>query len=86
MFPISNALDVCGMGAKSPGVHSAEVHASGIHPQGIRGGSVLFHVLEKQEAELEEVTWGFGYEFILGKLPPGSASRTGTSRGSMCPT
>nr|CAI9691418.1 unnamed protein product [Rangifer tarandus platyrhynchus] len=29
---------------------------------GIRGGSVLFHVIKKQEAEPEEVSWGFGPE------------------------
>ena len=30
--------------------------------QGIQGGSVLFHVTKKQEAEPEEVSWGFGSE------------------------
>ena len=30
--------------------------------QGIQGGSVLFHVTKKQEADPEEVSWGFGSE------------------------
>ena len=29
---------------------------------GIRGGSVLFHVTRKQNADPEEVSWGFGPE------------------------
>ncbi|XDB49072.1 hypothetical protein AB1E18_002655 [Capra hircus] len=29
---------------------------------GIRGGSVLFHMIKKQEAEPEEVSWAFGPE------------------------
>ena len=29
---------------------------------GIQGGSLLFHVIKKQEADPEEVLWGFGPE------------------------
>ncbi|KAB0386008.1 hypothetical protein FD755_000964, partial [Muntiacus reevesi] len=48
---------------RSSGAHSSEVQDSGFVPlKGIRGGSVLFHVIKKQEAEPEEVSWGFGPE------------------------
>uniref|UniRef100_A0A8D1HFS8 Ig-like domain-containing protein n=1 Tax=Sus scrofa TaxID=9823 RepID=A0A8D1HFS8_PIG len=44
--------------------------------QGIRGGSVLFPLQKKQDAELEEVTWGFGpaseYRVLL-RVRPGEA-------------
>uniref|UniRef100_A0A8D1XTV8 Ig-like domain-containing protein n=2 Tax=Sus scrofa TaxID=9823 RepID=A0A8D1XTV8_PIG len=44
--------------------------------QGIRGGSVLFPLHKKQDAELEEVTWGFGpgseYRVLL-RVRPGEA-------------
>lgn len=54
MFPVPNALGVFSIVAKSSGVH--------IPLQGIRGGFVLIHVIKKQEAEPEEVSWGFGSE------------------------
>ncbi|XP_070323647.1 SLAM family member 8-like isoform X2 [Odocoileus virginianus] len=61
---ISLFLSICSTGAKSPGAHGFEIQDSGVHVplQGIRGGSVLFHVIKKQEAEPEEVSWGFGPE------------------------
>ena len=50
--------------AHNPGPHGSEAQDSGAHVplQGIRGGSVLFHVTKKQEADPEEVSWGFGPE------------------------
>ena len=54
MFPVPNALGVFSIVAKSSGAH--------IPLQGIRGGFVLIHVIKKQEAEPEEVSWGFGSE------------------------
>ncbi|XP_060976478.1 SLAM family member 5-like isoform X2 [Dama dama] len=59
---ISLLLSICSTGAKSPGARGSEIQDSGAHVplQGIRGGSVLFHVIKKQEAEPEEVSWGFG--------------------------
>ena len=54
MFPVPNALGVFSIVAKSSGAH--------IPLQGIRGGFVLIHVIKKQEAEPEEVSWGFGPE------------------------
>ena len=65
IFPLSNPLGICSTGAKSPGARSAGLQDSGAHDpplQGIQGGSVLFHVVKKQEAEPEEVSWGFGPE------------------------
>ncbi|XDB49069.1 hypothetical protein AB1E18_002652 [Capra hircus] len=47
-------LSVFSIVAKSSGAH--------IPLQGIRGGFVLIHVIKKQEAEPEEVSWGFGSE------------------------
>ncbi|KAI4579512.1 hypothetical protein MJT46_000880 [Ovis ammon polii x Ovis aries] len=46
------------------GVFSIVAKSSGVHIplQGIRGGFVLIHVIKKQEAEPEEVSWGFGSE------------------------
>ncbi|XDB49076.1 hypothetical protein AB1E18_002659 [Capra hircus] len=50
-------------GARSSGACSSEVQDSGFVPlQGIRGGSVLIHVIKKQEAEPEEVSWAFAPE------------------------
>ncbi|KAI4590446.1 hypothetical protein MJG53_001495 [Ovis ammon polii x Ovis aries] len=53
---------ICSTGAKSPGACDSGVQESGAHVplQGIRGGSVLFHVTKKQEAEPEKVSWAFG--------------------------
>ncbi|XP_022415073.2 uncharacterized protein LOC111167012 [Delphinapterus leucas] len=54
-------------GACCPGVKSSGTHGSGVQDSGahvplhrVRGGSVSFNVTRKQEAHLEEVTWGFG--------------------------
>ncbi|KAI4548841.1 hypothetical protein MG293_001171 [Ovis ammon polii] len=57
-------LSVCCTGVKSSVAPDPGVQDSGVHIplQGIRGGSVLFHVPKKQEAEPEEVSWGFGPE------------------------
>ncbi|XP_013831805.2 PREDICTED: CXADR-like membrane protein isoform X1 [Capra hircus] len=57
-------LSVCCTGVKSSVAPDPGVQDSGVHVplQGIRGGSVLFHVPKKQEAEPEEVSWGFGPE------------------------
>ncbi|XP_060976463.1 T-lymphocyte surface antigen Ly-9-like isoform X3 [Dama dama] len=59
---ISLFLSICSTGTKNPGARGSEIQDSGAHVplQGIRGGSVLFHVIKKQEAEPEEVSWGFG--------------------------
>ena len=54
MFPVPNALGVFSIVAKSSGAH--------IPLQGIRGGFVLIHVIKKQEAEPEEVSWAFAPE------------------------
>ena len=64
IFSVSNPLGFCNTGAKSPGARGSGVQDSGAHVplQGIRGGSVLFHVIKKQKAEPEEVSWGFGPE------------------------
>lgn len=61
-FPVSNALGVCCPGVKSSGTHGSGVQDSGAHVplHRVRGGSVSFNVTRKQEAHLEEVTWGFG--------------------------
>ena len=61
-FPVSNVLGVCSTGVKSSGTHGSGVQDSGarVPLHRVRGGSVLFHVIRKQEANLEEVTWGFG--------------------------
>ncbi|KAM9110446.1 SLAM family member 9-like isoform 2-T4 [Megaptera novaeangliae] len=55
-------LSICCTGVKSSGTHGSGVQDSGahVHLHRVRGGSVLFHVIRKQEANLEEVTWGFG--------------------------
>ena len=60
----TSALGVCCTGVKSSVAPDPGVQDSGVHVplQGIRGGSVLFHVPKKQEAEPEEVSWGFGPE------------------------
>ena len=62
--PVSSPLGICSTGAKSPGAHGSEVQDPGarVPLQGIRGGSVLFHVTTKQEAEPEEISWAFGPE------------------------
>ena len=62
--PVSNPLGICNTGVKSSGARDSEVQESGarVPLQGIRGGSVLFHVIKKQEAEPEEVSWAFGPE------------------------
>ncbi|XP_033270393.2 uncharacterized protein LOC105748826 isoform X2 [Orcinus orca] len=55
-------LSVCWPGVKSSGTHGSGVQDSGVHVplHRVRGGSVSFNVTRKQEAHLEEVTWGFG--------------------------
>uniref|UniRef100_A0A8C3WVE0 Ig-like domain-containing protein n=1 Tax=Catagonus wagneri TaxID=51154 RepID=A0A8C3WVE0_9CETA len=57
-------------GGPGPGVQDSGTQ---VPLQGIRGGSVLFHVPEKQDAELEEVTWAFGpaseYRVLLRVRP-----------------
>ena len=62
--PVSSPLGICCPGAKRSGARDSEVQESGarVPLQGIRGGSVLIHVIKKQEAEPEEVSWGFGPE------------------------
>ena len=62
--PVSSPLGICCPGAKRSGARDSEVQESGarVPLQGIRGGSVLFHVIKKQEAEPEEVSWAFGPE------------------------
>ena len=64
IFPVSSPLGICSTGAKSPGARGSGVQGSGAHVplQGIQGGSVLFHVIKKQEAQPEEVSWGFDPE------------------------
>ncbi|KAI4579509.1 hypothetical protein MJT46_000877 [Ovis ammon polii x Ovis aries] len=61
---VSSPLGICCTGAKSSGARDSEVQESGarVPLQGIRGGSVLFHMIKKQEAEPEEVSWAFGPE------------------------
>ncbi|KAM7246803.1 hypothetical protein CapIbe_003101 [Capra ibex] len=57
-------LSTCGTVVQSSGKYVSEVQDSGFVPmQGIQGGSVLFHIVKKQEADPEEVSWGFGPEF-----------------------
>ncbi|KAI4579510.1 hypothetical protein MJT46_000878 [Ovis ammon polii x Ovis aries] len=54
----------CSTVVQSSGKYVSEVQDSGFVPmQGIQGGSVLFHIVKKQEADPEEVSWGFGPEF-----------------------
>ena len=62
--PVSSPLGICCPGAKRSGARDSEVQESGarVPLQGIRGGSVLFHMIKKQEAEPEEVSWAFGPE------------------------
>ena len=62
--PVSSPLGICSTGVKSSGARDSEVQESGarVPLQGIRGGSVLFHMIKKQEAEPEEVSWAFGPE------------------------
>ena len=61
--PVSIALGVYNTGARSSGARGSEVQDSGFVPlQGSRGGSVLIHVIKKQEAEPEEVSWAFAPE------------------------
>ncbi|XP_057583143.1 uncharacterized protein LOC130848754 [Hippopotamus amphibius kiboko] len=77
-------LSICSTGVKSSGAHDSGVQDSGAHIplHGIRGGSVLFHVPKKQEAEPEEVTWGFGPESnyrVLLKVRAGGDAPTWVS-------
>ena len=64
MFAVSHALGVCSTGVKSSGAHGSGVQDFGAHVplQGIRGSSVLFHLTKYQDADPEEVSWGFGPE------------------------
>ncbi|KAM9691181.1 SLAM family member 9-like isoform 4-T5 [Dama dama] len=57
-------LSVCSTGVKSSGAHGSGVQDSGAYVplEGIQGGSVLFHLSKNQEADPEEVSWGFGPE------------------------
>ena len=62
-FPISIVLGICSTVVQSSGKYGSEVQNSRFVPmQGIQGGSVLFHIVKKQEADPEEVSWGFGPE------------------------
>uniref|UniRef100_A0A8D1YXB1 Ig-like domain-containing protein n=1 Tax=Sus scrofa TaxID=9823 RepID=A0A8D1YXB1_PIG len=75
---ISLFLSVCSSGTNSDGGPGPGAQDSGAPDplQGIRGGSVLFPLLKKQDAELEEVAWGFGpgseYRVLL-RVRPGEA-------------
>uniref|UniRef100_A0A8D1CN11 Ig-like domain-containing protein n=1 Tax=Sus scrofa TaxID=9823 RepID=A0A8D1CN11_PIG len=75
---LSLLFSVCRSGTNSDGGPAPGVQDSGAPDplQGIRGGSVLFPLLKKQDAELEEVTWGFGpgseYRILL-RVRPGEA-------------
>nr|XP_020756737.1 SLAM family member 5-like [Odocoileus virginianus texanus] len=54
-------LSICSTVAGNFGSRGSEAQDSGFVPMyGIRGDSVLFHVIKKQEADPEEVSWGFG--------------------------
>nr|CAI9691417.1 unnamed protein product [Rangifer tarandus platyrhynchus] len=56
-------LSICSTVIQSSEKYDSEVQNSGFVPmQGIQGGSVLFHIVKKQEADPEEVSWGFGPE------------------------
>ncbi|KAM9692132.1 T-lymphocyte surface antigen Ly-9-like isoform 2-T5 [Dama dama] len=56
-------LSICSTVVQSSGKYNSEVQNSGFVPmQGIQGHSVLFHIVKKQEADPEEVSWGFGPE------------------------
>ncbi|XP_043733173.1 SLAM family member 5-like isoform X2 [Cervus elaphus] len=56
-------LSICSTVAQNSGPRDSEAQDSGFVPMyGIRGGSVLFHVIKEQEADPEEVSWGFGPE------------------------
>ena len=58
-FPISIVLGICSTVVQSSGKYGSEVQNSRFVPmQGIQGGSVLFHIVKKQEADPEEVSWG----------------------------
>ena len=58
---ISIVLGICSTVAHSYGPHGSEAQDSAFVPMyGIQGGSVLFHVIKKQEADPEEVLWSFG--------------------------
>ena len=62
-FPISIVLGICSTVGQSSGKYGSEVQHSRFVPmQGIQGGSVLFRIVKKQEADPEEVSWGFGPE------------------------
>ncbi|XP_020945280.1 SLAM family member 9-like [Sus scrofa] len=75
---LSLLFSVCRSGTNSDGGPAPGVQDSGAPDplQGIRGGSVLFPLPKKQDAELEEVTWGFGpgseYRVLL-RVRPGKA-------------
>ncbi|KAB0339844.1 hypothetical protein FD754_023611, partial [Muntiacus muntjak] len=52
---------ICSTVARNFGPRGSEAQDSGFVPMdGIRGDSVLFHVIKKQDADPEEVSWGFG--------------------------
>ncbi|XP_065782112.1 SLAM family member 5-like [Muntiacus reevesi] len=54
-------LSICSTVVQSSGPRDSEAQDSGFVPMyGIRGGSVLFRVIKEQEADPEEVSWGFG--------------------------
>nr|CAI9691419.1 unnamed protein product [Rangifer tarandus platyrhynchus] len=56
-------LSICSTVAGNFGSRGSEAQDSGFVPMyGIRGGSVLFHVIKEQDADPEEVSWGFGPE------------------------
>ena len=60
-FSISIVLGICSTVAYNSGSHGSEAQDPGFVPMyGTQGGSVLFHVIKKQEADPVEVSWGFG--------------------------
>ena len=60
-FPISIVLGICSTVASNSVSHGSKAQDPGFVPMyGTQGGSVLFHVIKKQEADPEEISWGFG--------------------------
>ena len=60
---MSIVLGICSTVASNSVSHGSEAQDPGFVPMyGTQGGSVLFHVTTKQEAEPEEVSWAFGSE------------------------
>jgi len=83
-FSVSSPLGGYSTGIRSSGMHSSQVQNFGAHVsmEGIHGGSVLFCMIKKQEAELERVSWGFGPESnytVLLMVHPGAKAPTWVS-------